>query len=261
MKTLSKENKTVIGYIIIGICLVTFGTLFISTLALKGEAYDSETFCLDEVSAHTIIVLDKTDSLSINQQRFILNYINKEKDELRTFEKFSIFTLTENTYVNPDPVFSKCNPGTGKNANQLYQNPRKIQMRFDEFFSKPLKKNMNNMLSDNTGSKSPIFEMIKELSLRDDFGENVKQRTLIIISDLMQHTAKCSHYKRRRTYEYFSKTSYAYEVATSLNSVNVKIVYLLRNNLRKTQGDDHLSFWEDYFEDMGAEVTKIRNIR
>jgi len=60
MKALSKENKTVIGYIIIGICLVTFGALIISALALKGEAYDPETFCLDEVSAHTMIVLDKT---------------------------------------------------------------------------------------------------------------------------------------------------------------------------------------------------------
>mgnify|MGYP000739358872 FL=1 len=148
-----------------------------------------------------MIVLDKTDSLSTSQQRVILNYINKEKDKLKTFEKFSIFILTENTYVNPEPIFSKCNPGTGKNANQLYQNPRKIQMRFDEFFSKPLKEKMNNMLSDNTGSKSPIFEMIRELSLRDDFGDDVQKRTLIIISDMMHHTSKYSHYKNRSTYD------------------------------------------------------------
>ncbi|MFH2059389.1 MAG: hypothetical protein ABIJ59_10875 [Pseudomonadota bacterium] len=261
MKTLSNENKTVVGYIIIGICLFTFGVLVISALALKGEPYDPETFCLDQVSAHTIIVLDKTDSLSINQQKFIPIFINREKDKLKTSEKLSIFTLTENTYVNPEPIFSKCNPGNGKNANQLYQNPVKIQMRFDEFFSKPLKENMSNMLSDNTGSKSPIFEMIKELSLRDDFNDDVQERTLIIISDLMHHTSEFSHYKNRSTYGYFSKKPYAYEVATSLNSVTVKIVYLLRDNLGNIQGKDHLSFWEKYFEDMGAEVAIVRNVR
>lgn len=261
MKTLTKENKTVIGYIIIGVCLLSFCALVMSALALKGEAYDPETLCLDEVSAHTIIILDKTDSLNINQQRFVLNYINKEKNELRTFEKFSIFILTENTYMNPEPIFSKCNPGTGKNANQLYQNPRKIQMRFDEDFSKPLKENMENMLADNTGSKSPIFEMIKELSLRDDFDDDVQDRTLIIISDLMQHTSKYSHYKYRSAYEYLFKKSYAYEMATSLNSVNVKIVYLLRDNLGNIQGKDHLSFWEYYFAGMGAKVVEVRRVR
>lgn len=261
MKTLSKENKTVIGYIIIGVCLVIFGALMISALVLKGEAYDPETFCLDEVFAHTIVVLDKTDSLSINQQRFILNYINKEKDKLRTFEKFSIFTLTENTYMNPEPLFSKCNPGTGKNANKLYQNPKKIQMRFDSFFSKPLKENMNSILSDDTGPRSPIFEMIRELSFRDDFGEKTQERTLIIISDMMHHTPKFSHYRNSIDYKSFLKKSYMDEVAVSLNSVNVKIVYLLRDKLGSIQGKRHLSFWEDYFEDMGAEVAEVRRVR
>lgn len=261
MRTLNNMNKTVLGYIIIGICLVVFCALMTSALAIKEAAYDPETLCRNEVSAHTIIVLDKTDSLSTGQQRFIPTYINREKDKLRTFEKLSIFTLTENTYVNPEPIFSKCNPGTGKNANELYQNPRKIQMRFDSFFSKPLKENMKNMLSDNTGSKSPILEMIRELSYRDDFSDDVKHRNLIIISDMMQHTSAYSHYKNTIKYEYFSKTSYAYEVAASLNSVDIKIVYLLRDKLKDIQGERHLAFWKNYFEDMGAEVTKIRNIR
>lgn len=262
MKTLSKENKTVIGYIIIGICLAIFGASMISAIALKADPYDPETFCQDEVTEHTIIVLDKTDSLSSSQQRFILDYINREKDKLRTFEKLSIFTLTENTYVNPEPIFSKCNPGTGKNANQLYQNPRKIQMKFDRFFSEPLKENMSGLLSDNTGSKSPIFEMIRELSLREDFGSSVKQRTFIIISDMMHHTPKkYSQYKNKINYQDFSKGSYAYEVSADLNSVNVKIVYLLRDKLKNIQGSRHLSFWKDYFEDMGAELTEVREIR
>ena len=261
MKTLSKENKTVIGYIIIGICMVIFGASMVSALVLKGEPYDSETFCQDDLNKHTIVVLDKTDSLSNSQQKFVLNYINNEKTGLRTVEKFSIFAFTENNYTNPDPVFSKCNPGTGKDANQLYQNPRKIQMRFDEFFSKPLEENMSNILSDNTGSRSPIFEMIKELSFRNDFGDDVEQKTLIIISDMMHHTSKYSHYKNTVDYEYFSKKPYAYEVSASLNSVNVRIVYLLRDNLGNIQGKRHLSFWEEYFEEMGAEVADVRKIR
>jgi hypothetical protein len=261
MNTLSKENKTVVGYIIIGICLVVFGASMVSALVLKGEQYNPETFCRDEVSAHSIVVLDKTDSLSSSQQKFVRDYINNEKAGLGTFEKFSIFAFTEDTYANPDPVFSKCNPGTGKDANQLYQNPRKIQMRFDDLFSKPIEENMSSILSDNTGSKSPIFEMIRELPLRDDFGTAVNQRTLIIISDMMHHTSEYSHYKNTIDYKYFSEKPYAYEVSASLNSVNVRIVYLLRDNLGNIQGKRHLSFWEEYFEEMGAEVADERKIR
>mgnify|MGYP006432049631 CR=1 FL=1 len=261
MKTLAKESKEIVGYVIIGTCLFVFCTLIVSALALKGEDYDPDTLCLDTVDAHTIIVLDRTDSFSENQQRFIPNFINQKKNKLETFEKFSIFTLTENTYVNPDPIFSKCNPGTGKTANKLYQNPRKIQLRFDSFFSKPLKDDMNNMLLDNTGSKSPIFEIIRELSLRDDFNNDIPKRTLIIISDLMHHTSKFSHYKNKNSYKYFSNKSYAYEVGASLNAVNVKIIYLLRDKLVRFQGKRHLSFWKDYFKDMGAEVTEVRNVR
>lgn len=261
MKTLTKENKAIVGYSIIGICLAIFALLILSALLLKGEEYDPETFCLDNITAHTIVVLDKTDSFSVNQQNFILNYINKEKDELKSFEMFSVFTLTEDTYSSPEPIFSKCNPGTGKNANQLYQNPRKIQMRFDEFFSKPLEENMNIMLADNTGSKSPILEIIRELSFRNDFGEDVQERTLIIISDLMHHTSQYSHYKNSIDYKYFSNKSYAYELATSLDSVDIKIVYLLRDKLRRIQGKRHLLFWENYFDEIGAEVVEVRKVK
>lgn len=259
--TLNKENKTVIGYVIIGICSVVFGALIISALVLKSEAYDPETFCLDEVLAHTIVVLDKTDFLSTSQQRFILEYINREKDKLATFEKLSIFTLTENNYLNPEAIFSKCNPGRGKDANKLYQNPRKIQMSFDRFFSKPLKENVSSVLSDSTGSRSPILEMIRELSFRDDFGDDVKKRTLVILSDMMHHTSEYSHYRNRIDYKSFSKEFYADEVAASLNFVDVKIVYLLRDKLGRIQGKRHLSFWKDYFEEVGTGVVEVRNVR
>ena len=85
--------------------------------------------------------------------------------------------------------------------------------------------------------------------------------TLIIISDLMQHTSKFSHYKNRSSYKYFSNKSYAYEVAASLNTVDVKIVYLLRDKLGNIQGSRHLTFWKEYFEDMGANVIKVSNVR
>lgn len=260
MKTLTKEKKNIVGYYLIGICMAVFALLVISALALKGKEYDPETCCPEHITAHTIVILDKTDSFSVNQRKFILNYINKEKNELRPFEKFSIFNLTGKTYLSPDPIFSKCNPGTGKNANQLYQNPRKIQMRFDKLFSEPLKENMKGMLANNTGTKTPLLEMLSELSLRADFGENVQDRTLIIVSDLMQNTAEYSQYKDKIDYKYFSERPYAQEVAANLHGVKVKIVYLLRDSLRRYQGKRHLSFWKDYFKNAGAEVVSIKKV-
>ena len=260
MITISTENKTKLGYVIIGICVFIFAMMAVSAVALKEEPYDPETLCKDIVDAHTIVVLDKTDSLSQSQQRFMLNYINKEKDNLKAFEKFSVFTLTENTFINPEPAFSKCNPGRGKDANKLYQNPRKIQMRFDENFSRPLKENMGTMLSKNVASQSPIFEMIRELSYRDDFGDNIQHRTLILISYMMAHTPRYSHYKGKPSYVPFANTDYAREVSMRLNGVDVKIIYLLRRKLSKYQGKTHLLFWEQYFEFRGANLSDVKSV-
>jgi hypothetical protein len=260
MKTLSKENKTTIGYIIMGFCLLIFCTLAITAVTLRGDPYDTETLCTDNVQAHTIVVLDKTDSLSSSQQRFISKYINKEKDSLQTSVKFSVFLLHENSHVSPEPIFSKCNPGTGRDANQLYQNPRKIQMKFDEYFSKPLKRDMENILSDNSGTQSPILEMIRELTLRDDFGDKVQKRTLVIISDMMHHMSKYSHYKNNLDYDNFYNKPYSYEVMIRLDAVDVKVVYLLRKKLGNIQGERHLAFWQEYFRDSGTHVLEIRKV-
>jgi hypothetical protein len=261
MKPLDKNKKTKVGFTIIGICLAVFLILVISAFALKEEASDPETFCPKIISAHTVIVLDKTDSLNDNQQRVTADYINQEIDKLGIYEKLSVFMLTGNNYVAPEPIFSKCNPGNGEDANQLYQNPKKIKERFNHLFASPLKKRVKESLSNNIDSQSPILEMIQELSLRNDFNENIRKRTLIVISDMMHHTPNYSHYKDRIDYKSFSKKAYADEVMANLHSVNVQIVYLLRGNLNRLQGKRHLLFWENYFQAMGADVVGVRNIR
>lgn len=260
MKQQNSENKTIIGYIIIGVCVSILCATVALAIVLKGEKYDPETFCQEEISAHTIVILDKTDKLNSNQQHAILNYINREKDRLDTFEKFSMFTMSDSSYANPSPIFSKCSPGNGKEANQLYQNPRKIQFKFDQLFSKPLKENMNDIFSNDIGTKSPIMEMVRDLSLRDDFGNTVQKRTLIIISDMMQNTSNYSQYGDSLDYKGFSQQPYANELTTDLGSVDVKILYLHRDHLRKVQGKRHLSFWERYLEEMGAGDIEVRHI-
>ena len=247
MKKIDTTTKTWIGYIMIAVCLVLFCSLGISAFVLT-ESYDPETFCPDEILAHTVILLDLTDSLNKDQQKFVLSYINGEKNKLRDFEKLSVFTLTEDSYIVPESVFSKCSPGTGDNANELYQNPKKIRLKFDRFFSAPLKEVLVNIFPDRVDNRSPIFEMIRELSRKDDFQSDVPERTLIIISDMMHNTANYSHYKNRVDYEYFSETPYSDEVAAHLDSVDVKIVYLLRDNTCRIQGKRHLLCWEEYFQ-------------
>ena len=260
MKNLDKKNKTVIGYIIIGTCLLVFLVLTVSALTLN-ESYDPETFCLDVVPAHTIILIDKTDAINTSQQHFILDYINREKNKLKDHQKLSLFTLTKDAQMSTVPIFSKCNPGTGEDANELYQNPKMIRLKFDKLFSEPLLAVLGDVFSDNTDTQSPIFETIREFSYRDDFSSDVPQRTLIIISDMMQHTANYSHYRGRINYNDFSKTAYADEVTANLDSMNIKIVYLLRDHLNNIQGSRHLLFWDKYFQAMGADVTEVRKVR
>lgn len=260
--TADAKKKTVWGYCIIGLCFVVVAVLSISAFALRGRPYNPETFCpTDGACPHTIVLIDLTDTLSNDQQKYVLNYVSRVKDRLTDFERLSIFTLTENTYIVPEPVFSKCNPGDGKEANELYQNPGKMKLRFDRFFSEPFKEALKSMDFEKTDDRSPIFETIRELAYRDDFGKDVSERTLIIISDMMHHTSSYSHYRNSLDYEAFSKMPYADEVRVDLDSVTVRIVYLLRPKLKALQGEAHLLFWEKYFEANGAAVAEVRHVR
>ncbi len=238
--------------------------MVITSFFLKQERrYDAQTFCPNkQLTNHTIIVIDKTDPFTETQKDYIKSYIDRIRNELSLYEKISLFTLSDNNYIAPTAVFSKCNPGTGKEANVIYQNPRMIQSKFDDFFKTPLDNILKNIFQEYSAPISPILEMIREISYREDFSSNVLKRNLIIIADMMQNMPNLySHYSDIIDYKEFKKDPYFNEITTNLNGIEVQIIYLYRPKANLKQGRKHIFFWEQYFQNMGAHISLVRFIR
>jgi len=230
---------------------------------LAGPKPDPETLCPEDrpLVAHTVVLVDKTDPLTEGQFRYLKEKILGARDRLVQFEKFSIFVLDDKNYMSPEPLFSKCNPGRGDEANPFYQNPRKIQKKFDAFFEQPLEDTLKDLKSVGVASRSPIMEMIREISYRKDFSNQVPERRMILVSDLMENMPDhYTQYAGTINYEFFTEQPYAGELKANLSQVKVDIGYLMRNGMG-LQTNDHVLFWYKYLAAQGASVSGIRKVR
>ncbi len=240
--------------------------VILSNIISGTKSYDPETLCLEsKFDSHTVILIDKTNNFNDSQKNTVRNFIKKLRNDLETNEKLSIFILTPNSYIAPIPKFSKCKPALGKEANILYQNPIKIQKKFDDFFENPLDNILSDILKDKESDFSPILEMIQAISLRDDFSNNLYKRKLIIISDMLQHMSKYTHYTNNQSYNDFNKfkkRDYYNDISASLDNVTVSILYILRDDYSHNyQNKQLIFFWEHYFKDMGASLKTVIHVQ
>ncbi len=231
-------------------------------LIIGPEDIDETDLCpLDRAYPHTVLLVDKTDPFTPSQQLFLKNLTNKVKLELERYEKLSIYILDDENYLAPTPMFTMCNPGTGAGANEFYQNPPRVQKRFDDFFGAPLEAVLAKLLEGAEAPHSPIMEMLREVSFIDDFNTETPERRLIVVSDMLQNMPAYSHYRRSIDYDGFAASAYADEVAALLGGVTVKVVYLWRPRTRNFQGRGHIRFWDRYFAEFGANLVEVERVR
>ena len=227
-------------------------------------ATDPDTLCPTEgVYDHTVVLVDKTEPFTPGQQRYLRRAIEAIRDRMTLFEKLSIFVLDAENYSAPKPSFALCNPGDGSEANELYENPRKIRAQFDRQFGAPLDAVMEEIARADSSPRSPIMEMIQEVSYHQDFDASEKaERRLVLFSDMLQHMPGVySHFRARPDFERFDRSAYAGRIAPDLNGVAVRIIYLLHPEYRASQTRRHILFWERYFAAAGARLEEVRPVR
>ena len=256
--SLSKKDKQGILLIIVS-SLAIIGLLTLPIFLKKNKhEYDPETFCLqDRNYAHTILLVDKTDPFTEKQIIALKKKSRQLKQQLNQFEKLSIYILDDINYAAPTPIFSMCSPGTGKEANELYQNPTKIQMKFDAFFGKPLDDAIDQLIQVSKAPQSPILEMLAEINLVPDFNKD-RARKLIIVSDLLQNMPDYSHYKKEISFSEWLEDKQT-SIANSFLNTSIDILYIRRKGNR-IQGATHLDFWRQYFINSGAAKATIKQI-
>jgi hypothetical protein len=159
------------------------------------------------------------------------------------------------------PDFVICRPETGESANALYENPPLLKKRWREDFEKPLDAAIGEFMQPAVASASPILEILQVVALTAfPAGTGNARKRIILVSDMLHHTAEWSHYRGQMAARDLRDTDYFQRVATDLQGADVEILYVRRDGAEHLQTRRHALFWADYVESIGGRVTLVERI-
>ncbi len=263
-----KSNVDVIAGVValvIFVIAVLSGLGYWIYLGFQKPEFDKVTACPIEngkVSphSHTVILVDTTDPLTPQQIDAFKVGVNNIAAQLSPGDLLEIYKLNEEERSYKAPVFSHCKTRDGSDADELTENKRRIQRKFEKEYNKPLQLIINNLINTDVSAKrSPIIESIQSISVNSFEKWNIAgNRHLIIFSDMLQHVPEFSMYKNSVNYKNFSKSDYAAKHKPYMPDVEVTINIF--NNNPKLQKMSTLNFWQKFFSNAGASVTETYNL-
>ncbi len=250
--------------------VVLFGSLWYRASSLA-VLRDPATLCPIGAgpSALLYVLFDVSEPLDpIQREAIRARVIRLVDEELPTDTKVALFALgAEPRSTLPAPLFDRCKPPTGRLPDALIErwldeatiNLRRQADRWRGDFVVPLEKALESGLEGPSSKYSPIMEAIQALNVRASReGARTRPGSLVIVSDLLQHTSDYSHYgSGPPRFEDFARSSVAPHLRTDLTQIKVLVLYVRREGLEQVQGGAHLSFWADFFADLGVQAGQL----
>lgn len=251
-----RNSKDRTGLLILAGILVVLALLgMMAWLQIRQRGMiDEYTLCLKgrPPAERTIVLIDKTDPMSDKQVRELVSKIRHIKDvELKTNGMLSIFLVGDSDGGYLSRAFCLCNPG--HEANQLVEDPGRVQARFDSLFGQPLEAALDILVKSETSPQSPLLEAVRQVSQLEEFSPDAPRR-LIIVSDMLQNTDGFSLYRNRPTFAHLKDSAYYEQVRTDLSGVAVQEIRILRRRDQALATAELDQFWRSFFMDCGAKV-------
>lgn len=205
--------------------------------------------------AHTILVIDQSDPFNPNDLDWVYEFVDAEARALPRFGKLSVLTPNAASPYEPKVIYVGCTPGSASDANPITQNPKMIEAAWENEFYKPLIAEVELAMTDTRQPSSPLAESVYAISDRADFQHGRDKRRIVLVSDLMQHSADFSFYKVGADYDAFLDTPLA-ETFPNMDNVEVVARIVPRQMYDLPMGEVK-AFWRAYFAQAGAEYGSV----
>jgi hypothetical protein len=183
-----------------------FAIFTLSLIAIAGiatVAFVSRAPALDEGNgcisgqlvppAHTVVLVDQTDSLTQRQINYTKTLILLEYERLKPGERLTVRPIDEDP-GSTDREFSRCRVRRGADVLGVGSTPEMIEADFRRIVGAPLNTYLDSLATVPTAEASPILETIASAVDSPDFGPNVATRRLVIVSDMAQHSEQVNQY-------------------------------------------------------------------
>lgn len=206
------------------------------------------------VAQHTVVLIDQSDPFAEQDVRWAQKVISDESRRLGKYGRLTLVGLRSETPYEPEEVFSRCSPGV--RSNGWTDNPRMIEDTFLEAFSDPLAFETETLLAQIEQPSSPLVEALIGIADRSDFSSSIRDRRVVLVSDLIQNSPELSHL-RTGAVDFSSVEDSRFDTEKpKLDGVQVVVRVVPRRTYRFPK-EDLVDFWVQMFEASGAESPEI----
>jgi hypothetical protein len=164
---------------------------------------DKITGCPGTSNAALVILVDRTEDYTRQGISELQSRVLKEIDGLQSYDRVSIFSVSEISKRNLKPLFDKCVPDL--NPDPAVANKNQVMKEFKRDF---LGSNNSDDANDfkkgtvlhaiskryNDSDESPVAQVITDLTLDTDRFSSIENKKFLIFSDMLEHTDKFSLY-------------------------------------------------------------------
>jgi hypothetical protein len=233
----------------------TAGVLF-SVLALSVTVWllrpanlDAATLCPTDkpLAGHTVVIVDRTDLWTPAMGSALTQLVENAQRDTDKYEKFSIVSLDAQQSVHP--LFSVCNPGEPTFLSDLYRGRRYTTRDFEDRFVGAAERIVEDVREPSEANTSPIVEYVHRWLGSDDFNANVRNRRLILVSDMRQNSALYSMYASAedRLGEVVER-----QFGPSAEGVAFDVYFVAHGRDHNVTEDEVRTAWDQAFDRIGA---------
>jgi hypothetical protein len=202
-----------------------------------------------------VVLLDVTDNLSLQEKQAVLNNFEDLVLTAPSGTSFQVFRVQEIGATLLAPIGTAFTPIQGnQEVNILIAHPREQKQRWLQEFRRPLMEALELGVKSPSAERSPIMESIQSVALTELLGPNKRSwpRSLVVVSDLLQHTDEFSFYKGIPEFSSLSANANYSKLKTNLSGVDVKL-WVLRNHTK--DASKLADLWKRIIFDQGGSVT------
>ena len=209
----------------------------------------------------TIVLIDSSDEIPDASLKQVKTYLDDTADTLPEYGLLELRLLDAKT-SGGEIIFSKCNPGDGRNLSELDANPKRVHKKWRDSFKEPLETALKFSLRPSESDTSPIMETIQSIALEHFTKARSKDldKTLIIVSDMIEHGPDYSQYNNNLTYDTYKASQASIKYRTDLQGAKAEIYFVNRLNAG-VNSVKHIEFWYQWFQENGGRITKAQKLQ
>lgn len=265
IKNFKKKKKTqsnVKGIVVLLLALSIISCVFVFNYTSKNiqEHTDSNLCRSDYLPSITAILIDNTDSYTPIQQEVLKNYFTELTQKIPKGGLVTLYTVGASDQAILEPKLEVCNPGSLDDVeNKLTKRASQIKKNYTTLFKDGIEKEIMNASLNSGAASSPIMESIQAIDAKvfRAPGRKDVRKTIIIVSDMLQHVRNFSLLKSVPKFSDYKKTSYWQSINANLKDVDVKILLIRRPAYASVQKRALQEFWYNYFLAQGAELSEF----